>query len=250
MFLNLFTGVGFFLLYIFHIRNVFESRTGFSQLTPLERLSFLRKDDALYFSFYKIIAEEKSFSHGIRKLQNLTSIEYPYGINVLKRFHVLPELTIGYIYHLYKYLGRDVLGNPSKEYCFKVSDNPIAGTVMSCEDISEPFMFYLEYVWFMGGLTIFLVYMYGAFLRWVWWQYVWLNGDWVCFAVRTSSVEFILLSFMLSFIRMHLKSMNVLLLEKTSLSLLFYGKCLLCVFTCKKILREVQNNTKSKIFIM
>ncbi|KAL5275783.1 DPY19L1 family protein [Megaselia abdita] len=161
-------GVGFFLLYIFHIRSVFESRTGFSQLTPLERLSFLRKDDALYFSFYKIIAEEKSFSQGISKLHNLTSIEHPNGINVLSRFHVLPELTIGYIYHLYKYLGRDVFGNlptsASNGYCFKISDSPIAGTVMSCDDISEPFMFYLEYVWFMGGLTIFIVYMYGAFL--------------------------------------------------------------------------------------
>lgn len=163
------------MLYIFHIRSVFESRTGFSQLTPLERLSFLRKDDALYFSFFKIIAEEKSFSQGISRLQNLTTIEHPNGINVLSRFHVLPELTIGYIYHLYKYLSRNVFGNlptsSSNGYCFKISDNPIGGSVMSCEDLSEPFMFYLEYVWFMGGLTIFIVYMYGAFLRWTFWKH-------------------------------------------------------------------------------
>lgn len=147
---------------------MFESRTGFSQLTQLERLSILRKEDALYFSFYKIIAEAKSFPQGISKLQNLTSIEYPNGINVLNRFHVLPELTIGYIYHIYKYLDRNVFGNfQANGYCFKIGENPVTGSVMNCEDLNEPFMFYLEYVWFMGGLTIFIVYMYGAFLRWI-----------------------------------------------------------------------------------
>lgn len=89
-------GTGFFFLYVQHVRSIFESRTNIAYLSQLERESLLRREDSLYYSFYKTLTEEADFWSGYDKLTNLTGIEYPQNVNVIQRFHVLPELTIGY----------------------------------------------------------------------------------------------------------------------------------------------------------
>ena len=97
--LCLFVGTGCFLLYIQHVRSIFESRTNISARTQLERESMLlRSDDALYYSFYKTIVDQPNFNKGYEKLLNYTGIEYPYQVNVIAQFYVLPELVIGYLF--------------------------------------------------------------------------------------------------------------------------------------------------------
>lgn len=65
-------------------------------MTKLGREALLRNEDALYYSFYKTIAEDYSFESGYKKLLNLTSIEYPNSVNAVQKFHILPEICIGY----------------------------------------------------------------------------------------------------------------------------------------------------------
>lgn len=88
-------GTGFFFLYIHHVRYLYESRTNVAHLTQLERETLFRREDALYHSFYKTLTEAPDFWTGCQQLMNVTTIEYPNSVNVLSRFHVLPEITIG-----------------------------------------------------------------------------------------------------------------------------------------------------------
>lgn len=104
-FIFVFLGTGFFFLYIQHVRSVFETRTNIAHLTQLERESLFRGEDALYYSFYKTLTEAPDFMSGIERLQNLTDIEYPRNVNVIHRFHVLPELIIGYYWKIFLYNG-------------------------------------------------------------------------------------------------------------------------------------------------
>lgn len=86
-------GSGFFFLYMQHVRVIFEARTNIRHLNQLERESLLRREDALYYTFYKKLADGPDFWHGYEQLKNVTDIEYPHSVNVLQRFYVLPELV-------------------------------------------------------------------------------------------------------------------------------------------------------------
>ena len=88
-------GTGFFFLYVHHVRSLFESRTNVAHMTQMQRESLFRREDALYYSFYKTLTEAPDFWSGLDELSNLTTIEYPHSVNVLNRFYVLPEITIG-----------------------------------------------------------------------------------------------------------------------------------------------------------
>ncbi|XP_055384848.1 C-mannosyltransferase dpy-19 homolog [Condylostylus longicornis] len=157
-----FIGIGFFFLYVHYVRTIFEARTNFGHLTKLGKEALLR-EDALYFSFYKTIIEENNFWDGYKKLLNYTDIEYPNGINLVKRFHVLPEIFIGYCYHYFKSLsskfGFPIISCWSNEKNLNGNNGDII-----CDGIGEPFYFYLEFLWAMGGFTVFFLYMYGSFL--------------------------------------------------------------------------------------
>jgi len=76
-----------------HVRVIFETRTNIQQLNQLEREALLRREDALYYAFYKRLADGPDFWHGYEQLKNVTDIEYPNSVNVLQRFYVLPELV-------------------------------------------------------------------------------------------------------------------------------------------------------------
>ncbi|KAH8314784.1 hypothetical protein KR074_010795 [Drosophila pseudoananassae] len=130
-------GSGFFFLYVQHVRVIFETRTNIQQLNQLEREALLRRDDALYFAFYKRMAESPNFWHGYEQLKNVTDIEYPQSVNVLQRFYVLPELVTAYFFHI-----------------VRAGFNPMV----------QPMQFYLEFVWLMGGVTLLVLYLYGTLL--------------------------------------------------------------------------------------
>ncbi|XP_020805189.1 C-mannosyltransferase dpy-19 homolog [Drosophila serrata] len=130
-------GSGFFFLYVQHVRVIFETRTNIQQLNQLEREALLRREDALYYAFYKRLADGPDFWHGYEQLKNVTDIEYPHSVNVLQRFYVLPELVTAYFYHV-----------------VRAGFNPLV----------QPMQFYLEFVWLMGGVTLLVLYLYGTLL--------------------------------------------------------------------------------------
>ncbi|XP_017015610.2 C-mannosyltransferase dpy-19 homolog [Drosophila takahashii] len=130
-------GSGFFFLYVQHVRVIFETRTNIQQLNQLEREALLRREDALYYAFYKRLADGPDFWHGYEQLKNITDIEYPHSVNVLQRFYVLPELVTAYFYHV-----------------VRAGFNPMV----------QPMQFYLEFVWLMGGVTLLVLYLYGTLL--------------------------------------------------------------------------------------
>ncbi|XP_052855742.1 C-mannosyltransferase dpy-19 homolog [Drosophila gunungcola] len=130
-------GSGFFFLYVQHVRVIFETRTNIQQLNQLEREALLRREDALYYAFYKRLADGPDFWHGYEQLKNVTDIEYPHSVNVLQRFYVLPELVTAYFFHV-----------------VRAGFNPMV----------QPMQFYLEFVWLMGGMTLLVLYLYGTLL--------------------------------------------------------------------------------------
>ncbi|SPP77904.1 C-mannosyltransferase dpy-19 homolog [Drosophila guanche] len=130
-------GSGFFFLYMQHVRVIFETRTSIQTLNQLEREALLRREDALYYTFYKKLVDGPDFWHGYEQLKNVTDIEYPNSVNVLQRFYVLPELVAAYFFHL-----------------VRSGYNPIL----------QPMQFYFEFVWLMGGVTLLVLYLYGTLL--------------------------------------------------------------------------------------
>ncbi|XP_017148142.1 C-mannosyltransferase dpy-19 homolog [Drosophila miranda] len=130
-------GSGFFFLYMQHVRVIFETRTSIHTLNQLEREALLRREDALYYTFYKKLVDGPDFWHGYEQLKNVTDIEYPNSVNVLQRFYVLPELVAAYFFHL-----------------VRSGYNPIL----------QPMQFYFEFVWLMGGVTLLVLYLYGTLL--------------------------------------------------------------------------------------
>uniref|UniRef100_A0A1I8N6G9 Uncharacterized protein n=1 Tax=Musca domestica TaxID=7370 RepID=A0A1I8N6G9_MUSDO len=153
-------GTGFFFLYVHHVRNLFENRTNMAHLTQLERESLFRREDALYHSFYKTLTEAPDFWTGCEQLMNVTAIEYPNSVNVLSRFHVLPEITIGFLYHLLRSHSR--LGILSLLSCWRSDDIRLTLEHGRCE--GQALQFYFECVWLLGGLTVLIIYMYGLLL--------------------------------------------------------------------------------------
>ncbi|ALC49371.1 CG6659 [Drosophila busckii] len=129
-------GSGFFFLYMHHVRVIFETRTNIRHLNQLERESMLRREDALYYTFYKKLADSPDFWQGYEQLKNVTDIEYPHSVNVLQRFYVLPELMTAYFFHIVRAFNPGV----------------------------QPMLFYFEFVWLMGGVTLLVLYLYGTLL--------------------------------------------------------------------------------------
>ncbi|XP_055911172.1 C-mannosyltransferase dpy-19 homolog [Eupeodes corollae] len=157
-----FIAVGCFFLYVYHVRSIFETRHNFAHISTLEREALLRKEDALYYSFYKTIIQEADFYQGYLKLLNVTTIEYPHSVNVVHRFHVFPEIAIGYLYHKFRSVSKSF--GDSDVSCWSDDSNLLSDQVINCDGFGEPFHFYLEFVWMFGGFTVFLIYMYASFL--------------------------------------------------------------------------------------
>lgn len=85
-------GMGLLFLQIYHVRTVFEVKTNFSHLSKLERETLFSSEHGLYYSFYKRLAEAKSFSGGLERLIHDNLTEYPSTINSIHKFHIYPEI--------------------------------------------------------------------------------------------------------------------------------------------------------------
>lgn len=89
------TGMGLFFVHVFHISSVFENETNFSNLDNVGRELIFKSDHALYYSYYKTIADAPDFVSGFNKLLRDNHTEYPSSLNTIYRFHIFPEIVLG-----------------------------------------------------------------------------------------------------------------------------------------------------------
>ncbi|GAB0092260.1 C-mannosyltransferase dpy-19 homolog [Sergentomyia squamirostris] len=149
-------GMGFFFVQIYHVRTVFESKTNFSELSRLERETLFTSEHSLYYSFYKRLAEAKSFARGLETLINDNLTEYPSTINSIHKFHIYPEILAAFLYKQYKNV--TMYTGITSKVCWT------RGGDVNCEGMGEPINFYLEFIWWTSGMTIFFLYLFGTYL--------------------------------------------------------------------------------------
>lgn len=107
---------------------------------------------------------------GLRQLAADNMTEYNEGltINSLRRFHIMPEVIMAFLYRNFMLLA-SYLNIPTVNCYYvepdensKVDDTKV---FVNCEGLGEPIFFYLAITWSLSAITIFLLYMYGYFLH-------------------------------------------------------------------------------------
>lgn len=160
----------FILFKIFHVSCLYENQSKFSHLSNLERELQLSPKEAFYYQFYKRIIDAPSFEDGIESLvfDNLTEFNEGMTINSIRRFHILPEVIIGFLYRNFMLLATSL--NIPTVNCYYVEpdesskiDDP--KVFINCEGLGEPIFFYLAIIWSLSAVTVFILYMYGYFLH-------------------------------------------------------------------------------------
>lgn len=58
----------------------------------------MKTELGMYYSYYKVIVESKTFSQGIKKVMNDKLVEHPDVVNSLKRFNIYPEVFVFLLY--------------------------------------------------------------------------------------------------------------------------------------------------------
>ncbi|XP_059616434.1 C-mannosyltransferase dpy-19 homolog [Phlebotomus argentipes] len=159
-----FIGMGLFFLQIYHVRTVFEVKTNFSHLSKLEREALFTSEHGLYYSFYKRLAEAKSFAGGLEKLIHDNLTEYPSTINSIHKFHIYPEILAAFLYKQYLNITAYMGGAGSSKTCWTSLRSHEMTPHMNCEGLEEPVHFYLEFIWWTAGLTVFFLYLFGTYM--------------------------------------------------------------------------------------
>ncbi|XP_077301778.1 protein C-mannosyl-transferase DPY19L1 [Arctopsyche grandis] len=150
------------LLHSYHVATMFENSRHFSHLSTLEREMTMKTEIGFYYSYYKMIVEAESFAQGAKKVTSDKLVEYPDAVNALKRFNIYPEVTVGYLFHLYsRYCYRHKVSN---KQCWSIKRNSDLDDVISCEGLGEPIYFYLTFIWMLAGLTIVLLFIFSVYL--------------------------------------------------------------------------------------
>jgi len=148
-------------LHNLHIWTLFENDKHFSHLSSLERDLAFRTEMGLYYSYYKTIVEAPSFKKGLEEIiwDNVT--EFPDTINVLKRFNLYPELTLGGSYRIFDALTK-AFGLNTKQ-CWKVNRGELP-EVISCEGPGDPHYFYVYCIYLLNSFMIGFMFVYGSYL--------------------------------------------------------------------------------------
>lgn len=133
-------------------------------MSQLEREMVFRTEMGFYFSFYKKITIEfqDSLSSAVWSITNDSIIEYPHTINGFHRFNILPELITGIVFRIFDWL-INYLGIEMKQ-CWLVNRGVNLDVIESCEGLSDPFYFYLNFIFILNGLVAAFVYLNGYLL--------------------------------------------------------------------------------------
>nr|XP_014349718.1 PREDICTED: probable C-mannosyltransferase DPY19L1 isoform X2 [Latimeria chalumnae] len=145
-----------------HISRLFENDRHFSHLSTLEREMTFRTEMGLYYSYFKIIIEAPSFSHGLSMIMNDRLTEYPLAINTLKRFNLYPEVVLAGWYRMYTGT-MEFFGSQTK-MCWTVHRGQGLEPVKSCEGLGDPAYFYVTFVFILNGIMMSVFFIYGTFL--------------------------------------------------------------------------------------
>ncbi|EFN81712.1 Protein dpy-19 [Harpegnathos saltator] len=152
-------GLSFGYLHSLHVSTLFENDRHFSHLSEIEREMSFRTEMGMYYSYYKTIAESKDFFEGMDKLIHDNLSEYGNVIDASRKYNLLPEIVIGFLYHAAKNLGI-----VSEEQCWVVERGDGLPNVTSCEGLGVPVYFYLEIVWFTAMFTATMLFYYATYL--------------------------------------------------------------------------------------
>ncbi|CAL7933336.1 unnamed protein product [Xylocopa violacea] len=152
-------GLAIGIFHRWHVSTLFENDRHFSHLSEIEREMSFRTEMGMYYSYYKTIAEAKTFSDGMKRIIHDNISEYGNVINAARKYSLLPELIIGYLYHCAKNLG--II---SVEQCWQIERGKGVPPVTSCEGLGVPVYFYLEAVWISTMFTAAVLFYYSMYL--------------------------------------------------------------------------------------
>ncbi|XP_076656106.1 C-mannosyltransferase dpy-19 [Halictus rubicundus] len=142
-----------------HVSTIFESDRHFSHLSEIEREMSFRTEMGMYYSYFKTIAESKTFMEGWEKISHDNISEYGNVINAGKKYSLLPELLAGWLYHCAKNLG--II---SVEECWQIERGEGVPPVTSCKGLEVPVYFYLDVVWTSTVFTAATLFLYSTYL--------------------------------------------------------------------------------------
>ncbi|KYN32938.1 Protein dumpy-19 [Trachymyrmex septentrionalis] len=154
-------GLGIGCFHRWHVSTLFENDRHFSHLSEIEREMSFRTEMGMYYSYYKTIAESKTFFDGMDKLTRDNLSEYNNVIDVTRKYSLLPEIIAGFLYHIAKNLG---LISYNKAQCWQIERGDDLPPITSCEGLGIPVYFYLEIVWFTTVVTAAVLFYYATYL--------------------------------------------------------------------------------------
>ncbi|GAB1605606.1 probable C-mannosyltransferase DPY19L1 [Argonauta hians] len=145
-----------------HISKMFENDKHFSHLSTLERELSFRTEMGLYYSYYKTMVDSPTLKDGLRSIMMDNVTEYPLVINTLKRFNLYPEILLAVGYRSYEAV--NAFFKWETKQCWRVNRGEGLSPVDSCEGLGEPSYFYVESVFALHGVMMFVFFLFGVYL--------------------------------------------------------------------------------------
>ena len=120
---------------------------------------YFRSEAGFYYYFYKTIATAPSFSQGLHKLYRNNVTEFPNTINALNRFNLYPEVFIGGLFRIFKWITTSL--NINTITCWRIKREYGLKPVESCDGLGNLTVFYVEFAWLAAGLTMAMMFGLG-----------------------------------------------------------------------------------------
>ncbi|CAI9741898.1 probable C-mannosyltransferase DPY19L1 [Octopus vulgaris] len=144
-----------------HVSKMFENDKHFSHLSTLERELSFRTEMGLYYSYYKTMVDSPTLKDGLMDIMMDNVTEYPQVINTLKRFNLYPEILLAVGYRSYEAV--NAFFQRETKQCWRVNRGEGLSPVDSCEGLGEPSYFYVESVFALHGIMMFVFFLFGVY---------------------------------------------------------------------------------------